>query len=104
MRPIAEGETEDYTQTDEEDMGMSYKELGIFGYLRKVRKEHSKERYLKFLRLFCSFKVDMNDMCVVRQCACTCISSHQCHILLSKILKSLYFRAGESVRTGDDVS
>lgn len=47
LRPIAEGETEDYTQTDEEDMGMSYKELGIFGYLRKVRKEHSTEHYLK---------------------------------------------------------
>ena len=36
MRPIAEGETADYTQTDEEDMGMSYKELGVFGHLRKV--------------------------------------------------------------------
>jgi NH3-dependent NAD+ synthetase len=36
LRPIAEGETEDYTQTDEEDMGMSYKELGVFGFLRKV--------------------------------------------------------------------
>ena len=54
MRPIAEGETEDYTQTDEEDMGMSYKELGIFGYLRKVRKEHSK-RTLFVLILSISF-------------------------------------------------
>ena len=36
LRPIAEGETADYTQTDEEDMGMSYKELGVFGHLRKV--------------------------------------------------------------------
>jgi NAD+ synthase (glutamine-hydrolysing) len=45
LRPIAEGETEDYTQTDEEDMGMSYKELGIFGYLRKVREEHSAEEH-----------------------------------------------------------
>lgn len=47
LRPIAEGETEDYTQTDEEDMGMSYKELGIFGYLRKVREERSTEHYFK---------------------------------------------------------
>ena len=37
MRPIAEGESRDYTQTDEEDMGMTYKELGVFGVLRKVR-------------------------------------------------------------------
>ena len=41
MRPIAEGETADYTQTDEEDMGMSYKELGVFGHLRKVRQRLS---------------------------------------------------------------
>lgn len=47
LRPIAEGETADYTQTDEEDMGMSYEDLGIFGYLRKVSKEHSTEHYLK---------------------------------------------------------
>jgi NH3-dependent NAD+ synthetase len=46
LRPIAEGETEDYTQTDEEDMGMSYKELGIFGCLRKVSQELSEEHYL----------------------------------------------------------
>jgi len=37
LRPIKEGEENDYTQTDEEDMGMSYSELGVFGTLRKVR-------------------------------------------------------------------
>lgn len=45
MRPIAEGETADYTQTDEEDMGMSYKELGVFGHLRKVSQTPSDLRF-----------------------------------------------------------
>ena len=38
LRPIeaTKGEDEDYTQLDEEDMGMSYAELGVYGYLRKV--------------------------------------------------------------------
>jgi NAD+ synthase (glutamine-hydrolysing) len=37
-KPTAELEpiTSDYTQTDEEDMGMSYEELGIYGRLRKI--------------------------------------------------------------------
>jgi NH3-dependent NAD+ synthetase len=34
LRPI----TEAYTQTDEEDMGMSYAELADFGRLRKVER------------------------------------------------------------------
>lgn len=36
LRPIAEDESKDYTQTDEEDMGMTYDELGWFGRLRKI--------------------------------------------------------------------
>jgi NAD+ synthase (glutamine-hydrolysing) len=38
LRPIADGEVGDYTQVDEEDMGMSYAELGVFGTLRKVQR------------------------------------------------------------------
>mmetsp|Transcript_13444 Transcript_13444/g.13504 ORF Transcript_13444/g.13504 Transcript_13444/m.13504 type:complete len:729 (-) Transcript_13444:309-2495(-) len=39
LRPIEEGVTssaEGYSQTDEEDMGMTYEDLNIFGKLRKV--------------------------------------------------------------------
>ncbi|CAD0020116.1 unnamed protein product [Aureobasidium pullulans] len=38
--PTAELEpiTDDYVQSDEVDMGMTYKELSVYGYLRKVRK------------------------------------------------------------------
>jgi len=36
LRPIDDDEQNDYTQTDEDDMGMSYEDLGIFGILRKV--------------------------------------------------------------------
>jgi NAD+ synthase (glutamine-hydrolysing) len=38
--PTAELEpiTSDYVQSDEVDMGMTYKELSVYGYLRKVRK------------------------------------------------------------------
>lgn len=39
LRPIKKGATDDeHTQTDEEDMGMSYAELGVFGTLRKIRR------------------------------------------------------------------
>eukprot|EP00055_Hartaetosiga_balthica_P002764 m.5190 g.5190 ORF g.5190 m.5190 type:complete len:721 (-) comp2355_c0_seq1:136-2298(-) len=38
-KPTAELEpiTEEYTQTDEDDMGMTYEELGVYGRLRKVQ-------------------------------------------------------------------
>jgi hypothetical protein len=35
LRPLVEGE---YTQLDEDDMGMTYEELGIYGRLRKINK------------------------------------------------------------------
>lgn len=41
LRPIeddAENNGEDYSQLDEEEMGMSYAELGVFGILRKVQR------------------------------------------------------------------
>jgi NAD+ synthase (glutamine-hydrolysing) len=50
LRPIAEGETSDYTQTDEEDMGMSYEELGIFGSLRKIQRCGPVSMFLKLVR------------------------------------------------------
>jgi NAD+ synthase (glutamine-hydrolysing) len=38
LRPIAETNDTDmeHSQLDEEDMGMSYEELGMFGTLRKI--------------------------------------------------------------------
>lgn len=36
LRPFEAKESEESTQTDEEDMGMTYKELGVFGHLRKI--------------------------------------------------------------------
>eukprot|EP00750_Incisomonas_marina_P014578 INCI17689.3.p1 GENE.INCI17689.3~~INCI17689.3.p1 ORF type:complete len:681 (-),score=110.69 INCI17689.3:393-2435(-) len=36
LRPIEEGAGDSYTQTDEEDMGMSYADLSLYGRLRKI--------------------------------------------------------------------
>jgi NAD+ synthase (glutamine-hydrolysing) len=38
LRPITheDGDGKDHSQTDEEDMGMTYEELGYFGRLRKI--------------------------------------------------------------------
>ena len=35
-QPIENEDKAEYTQTDEDDMGMTYDELGTYGYLRKV--------------------------------------------------------------------
>lgn len=50
--PTAELEptTEDHVQSDEVDMGMSYEELRIFGYLRKVEKCGPYSMFIKLLR------------------------------------------------------
>ncbi|CCF58117.1 hypothetical protein KAFR_0D04690 [Kazachstania africana CBS 2517] len=49
--PTAELEpiTEDYVQSDEIDMGMTYEELSVFGYLRKVEKCGPYSMFLKLL-------------------------------------------------------
>ncbi|KAL6946630.1 glutamine-dependent NAD(+) synthetase [Hanseniaspora osmophila] len=49
--PTAELEpiTKDYVQSDEVDMGMTYDELGVFGYYRKVEKCGPYGMYLKLL-------------------------------------------------------
>ncbi|KAL3234872.1 Glutamine-dependent NAD(+) synthetase [Nakaseomyces bracarensis] len=49
--PTAELEpiTEDYVQSDEKDMGMTYEELSVFGYLRKVEKCGPYSMFLKLL-------------------------------------------------------
>lgn len=50
MRPIeAGGNTQNYTQTDEEDMGMTYEELGIFGRLRKISRCGPVKMFIKLL-------------------------------------------------------
>ncbi|CCD23855.1 glutamine-dependent NAD(+) synthetase NDAI_0C01950 [Naumovozyma dairenensis CBS 421] len=49
--PTAELEptTKDYVQSDEKDMGMTYEELSLFGYLRKVEKCGPYSMFLKLL-------------------------------------------------------
>lgn len=49
LRPIEEGEENDYTQTDEEDMGMTYEELGVFGVLRKIHRCGPVSMFMKLL-------------------------------------------------------
>jgi len=49
--PTAELELirDDYVQTDEEDMGMSYEELGVYGRLRKIARLGPVEMYKRLL-------------------------------------------------------
>lgn len=50
MRPIENGgDLANYTQTDEEDMGMTYEELGIFGRLRKISRCGPVKMFIKLL-------------------------------------------------------
>ena len=52
--PTAELEpiTENYTQTDEVDMGMSYEELGVFGRLRKIYRCGPVSMYQKLVAMW----------------------------------------------------
>lgn len=55
LQPIAQGESEGeggYSQTDEEDMGMSYKELSVYGFLRKVMLCGPVAMYVKLLDIW----------------------------------------------------
>lgn len=49
LQPIDSDNSSNYTQTDEEDMGMSYDELGVFGFLRKVHNSGPVTMFLKLL-------------------------------------------------------
>ena len=49
LQPLDGENNSNYTQTDEEDMGMSYDELGIFGLLRKVHNSGPVTMFLKLL-------------------------------------------------------
>lgn len=40
------------TQTDEEEMGMTYAELGVFGYLRKILKCGPVKMFLKLVEMW----------------------------------------------------
>jgi NAD+ synthase (glutamine-hydrolysing) len=52
LRPIENDSKEDYTQTDEEDMGMSYAELGVFGKLRKISRCGPVSMFQKLLAMW----------------------------------------------------
>lgn len=60
--PTAELEpiTSDYVQSDEVDMGMSYHELSVYGYLRKVKKFGLYSMWQKLV-------VDWQDQCTPRE-------------------------------------
>lgn len=52
LRPIEDDKRtgdEDYSQLDEDEMGMSYEELGVFGFLRKVQRCGPVSMFMKLL-------------------------------------------------------
>nr|XP_012613089.1 glutamine-dependent NAD(+) synthetase isoform X5 [Microcebus murinus] len=59
LEPLADGHV---SQTDEEDMGMTYEELSVFGRLRKVAKAGPYSMFCKLLTLW-------SDICSPRQVA-----------------------------------
>lgn len=81
LRPIAAGHDGEHTQTDEEDMGMSYAELGAFGRLRKLARCGPVSMFRKLLviwtnlppsevaakvkRFFFYYSVNRHKMCVI---------------------------------------
>ncbi len=53
MRPFNKGsDGKDSNQLDEEDMGMTYHELGVFGKLRKVSKCGPVKMFVKLLEVW----------------------------------------------------
>jgi len=52
LRPLADSESGDYSQTDEEDMGMSYAELGLFGSLRKIHRCGPVSMFIKLVNVW----------------------------------------------------
>ena len=81
LRPIENGGKQEHTQTDEEDMGMTYDELGAYGRLRKIsrcgpvsmfRKLCITWRHLppsvvaeKVKRFFYYYSTNRHKMCIV---------------------------------------
>ena len=49
LQPLEGENTSDYTQTDEEDMGMSYDDLGTFGLLRKIQNSGPVTMFLRLI-------------------------------------------------------
>ena len=53
LRPIDESsDRAESTQTDEEEMGMTYAELGVYGYLRKIMKCGPVRMFLKLVDMW----------------------------------------------------
>eukprot|EP01032_Pedospumella_encystans_P011815 gene11815-13711_t len=53
LRPIdADSDRAEATQTDEDEMGMTYAELGVFGYLRKVMKCGPVKMFLRLVEMW----------------------------------------------------
>ena len=72
LRPIdsATSDGSESTQADEEEMGMTYAELGVFGYLRKIAKCGPVKMFLKLVEMWGNISPNevavkvMNDICI----------------------------------------
>lgn len=81
LRPITNENESEHTQTDEEDMGMTYSELGMFGRLRKISRCGPVSMFSKLIvkwnhlspsevaakvkRFFYYYSVNRHKMCTV---------------------------------------
>eukprot|EP01038_Epipyxis_sp_PR26KG_P009692 gene9692-13045_t len=52
LRPIVNGDGSDSNQLDEDDMGMTYAELGVFGSLRKIYRCGPVKMFLRLLEMW----------------------------------------------------
>ena len=52
LRPLDEKGAEDYSQNDEDEMGMTYNELSVFGKLRKEKRCGPVSMYTKLLSIW----------------------------------------------------
>lgn len=52
LKPLSSIGADNYTQTDEDEMGMTYDELSVFGVLRKIQRCGPVDMFLKLLRIW----------------------------------------------------
>lgn len=52
LRPLDEANSQDYSQLDEVEMGMTYEELGVFGRLRKISRCGPVKMFIKLLDMW----------------------------------------------------
>jgi hypothetical protein len=86
---------------DEEEMGMTYAELGVFGYLRKMLKCGPVRMFLKLVEMWRFLTPDEVAVkvrfCVVLVSICFGGFGLFCHLLVSKLIDACIFRRKECV-------